>query len=96
MSRSSASGTTTFRRFRDVDPNRVDLSIAGSFDETLASFDDDHVHAVPVTLSCNATTVPGQRVVAVGTWCDWDVEKGLEMTWSEGNKWVGTMPLVSG
>jgi hypothetical protein len=63
----------------------VDLSATGSFDEACV-FDDgfEHHAAVPVTLSCKATTVPGQRVVAVGTWCDWDVEKGARMEWTEG------------
>ena len=51
---------------------------------------------MPCKFDIEFVTKPGQTVHVVGTWCDWDVKRGLELKWSEGHRWVGTMPLKPG
>jgi len=51
---------------------------------------------MPCKFDIEFMTKPGQTVHVVGTWCDWDVKRGLELKWTEGHRWVGTMPLKPG
>ncbi len=51
---------------------------------------------MPCKFDIEFVTKPGQTVHVVGSWCDWDVKRGLELKWSEGHRWVGTMPLKPG
>jgi len=51
---------------------------------------------MPCKFDIEFVTKPGQTVHVVGSWCDWDVKQGLELKWSEGHRWVGTMPLKPG
>ena len=51
---------------------------------------------MPCKFDIEFVTNPGQTVHVVGTWCDWDVKRGLELKWTAGHRWVGTMPLKPG
>ena len=51
---------------------------------------------MPCKFDIEFVTNPGQTVHVVGTWCDWDVKRGLELKWTVGHRWVGTMPLKPG
>ena len=51
---------------------------------------------MPCKFDIEFVTNPGQTVHIVGTWCDWDVKRGLELKWTAGHRWVGTMPLKPG
>jgi len=53
-------------------------------------------HDIPVQFSIAFQTIPGQTVLVVGTWCDWNVQRGLRLTWNEGNLWRGSMMLHTG
>ena len=54
------------------------------------------VNLIDVQFSIPFNTRVGQDLFVVGTWCDWDVEKGLALTWTDGDLWQGTMPLHPG
>jgi len=51
---------------------------------------------IPVEFTIPFETQPGQRLLVVGTWCDWIPQAGLELTWVQGNVWKGTMLLHTG
>ena len=51
---------------------------------------------IPVEFTIPFETQPGQRLLVVGTWCDWIPQAGLELTWVRGNVWKGTMLLHTG
>jgi hypothetical protein len=51
---------------------------------------------IPVEFKIPFQSIPGQRILVVGTWCDWVTQKGLQLTWTEGNMWKGTMMLHTG
>ena len=51
---------------------------------------------MPCKFDIEFVTNPGQTVHVVGTWCDWDVKRGLELKWTAGHRLVGTMPLKPG
>ena len=51
---------------------------------------------IDVRFSIPFETRVGQDVYVVGTWCDWDVNRGLALEYVEGGKWQGTMPLHPG
>ena len=51
---------------------------------------------IDVRFSMPFETRVGQDVYVVGTWCDWDVNRGLALTYTEGGTWQGTMPLHPG
>ena len=53
-------------------------------------------HTVLVEFIIPFETQPGQRILAVGTWCDWNVQKGLILTYTKGGIWKGTMSLHTG
>jgi len=54
------------------------------------------VRLIDVQFSIPFETRVGQDLYVVGTWCDWDVERGLALRYVEGGKWQGTMPLHPG
>jgi hypothetical protein len=54
------------------------------------------VRLIDVRFSIPFETRLGQDLYIVGTWCDWDVRRGLRMRWTKGNVWKGTMPLHPG
>ena len=51
---------------------------------------------IPVEFKIPFQSIPGQRILVVGTWCDWITQNGLQLTWTEGNIWKGTMTLHTG
>ena len=53
-------------------------------------------HTVLVEFIIPFETQPGQRILAVGTWCDWNVQRGLILTYTKGGIWKGTMSLHTG
>ena len=54
------------------------------------------VNLIDVQFSIPFQTRVGQDLFVVGTWCDWDIDKGLALKWSDGDLWQGTMPLHPG
>ena len=54
------------------------------------------VRLIDVQFSIPFETRVGQDLYVVGTWCDWDVDRGLALRYVEGGKWQGTMPLHPG
>ena len=54
------------------------------------------VRLIDVQFSIPFETRVGQDLYVVGTWCDWDVNRGLALEYVEGGKWQGTMPLHPG
>jgi len=53
-------------------------------------------HDMPVQFSIPFQTIPGQILLVVGTWCDWNAQRGLVLGWTKGNVWRGSMKLHTG